>query len=77
MDERIGIVVILIKFLMDLVKRFIPSLQGRTTQFVLVVVSLAGALLLIGTGDITKVFEVAGAIFAGSMAVHQVLKKEP
>jgi len=77
MDARIAGMIAVVKVAVDLIKMQFPALSGRTTQYVVLVLSVLGGLYAAGITDVQECLTATGAIFAGAVAADQVLKREP
>lgn len=78
-EVLLGIAIAAVKVVVDIIKAAAPTLQGRWTQIIVLVLSIAAGLLIFrGMGfDVPAYVQTILAIFGGAVAADQVLKKEP
>ena len=77
MEAKITGTILVVKVVVDILKSKFPSLTGRTTQIIVLGLSIIGALYAAGCGDIAQMLTAIGAIFAGAIAADQVTKRSP
>jgi len=68
--------IVVVKFAVDLVKHYFPTLRGRWTQGVVLALSVGLGFYAAGVSDVGQLVAAIGAIFAGAIAADQVAKKE-
>ncbi len=74
--DKIVIAIAGVKLVTDVMKNFIPQLKGRYTQFIVLGLSIIGAVYATGITDIPVLISAVGAIFSGALAADQILKKK-
>jgi hypothetical protein len=75
MDAKILAAIAITKALVDLIKWAIPTLQGTRTQWVALVIA-AALSWPVGHTNIADYLQTLGLVFAGAIAVDQVIKSQ-
>ena len=75
MDPKILAAIAIVKALVDLIKWAVPTLQGTRTQWIVLVLAAALSYPL-GHADVGLYLTNLGLVFAGAVAVDQVIKSQ-
>jgi hypothetical protein len=75
--DQIAVVATLIKFLLDGIKAAFPTLQGRWTQLVVLILSIVAGVVLMGFKEPFVFLQFVVAVATSAVGVDQILKKAP